>query len=145
MPSIVRYSPWSMLRNIQEDMNQLFNKNLHDQGISQWSPHVDITEESDKYRLIADIPGVKPQAIKLNIEGDRLTIQGERKTESKKENEGYSRIERYSGTFYRQFTLPDNVNVENIQAKNKHGVLEITLPKKESSRPKSLEVRVEEE
>lgn len=145
MPSIVRYNPWSMLRGIQDDMNTLFNQNLSEKGMTQWSPHVDVEEEKDKYRIIADLPGVKPNEIKVHVDNNLMTIEGERKSESKKEKEGYSRIERFSGSFYRQFSLPENVDTKNIQAKTKNGVLEVTIPKKEASTTKTIDIKVNEE
>lgn len=143
MPAIVRYNPWSMLRDIQEEMNNVFNKNIDGKG-TQWTPHVDITEESDKYRVLADLPGVKLEDIKLTVDDNVMTIKGERKAENKKENENYSRIERFSGSFYRQFSLPENADIKNIQAKCKQGVLDVVIPKKEPTTPKSLEIKIAE-
>jgi HSP20 family protein len=145
MPAIIRYNPWSMLRGIQEDVNHLFNHNLGEKGASQWTPQVDITEEKDRYRVIADIPGVNPKDIKLSVENDMITIQGERQSESKKEKEGYSRIERFTGNFYRQFSLPETADAQKIQAKTKHGVLEVIIPKKEvGSINKAINIQIEE-
>lgn len=148
MATILRYKPWSMLRGIHDEVNQLFNQNLSESCVDKvckWSPDVDIIEESDKFRLMADLPGVDPEAIKLNVEHDVLTIQGERKSLAKREKDGCFRVERSFGSFSRQFTLPDNVDATQIQAKTKHGVLEVTIPKLASSVPKSVEIKVEKE
>ncbi len=145
MTAILRYNPWSVAREIRDEVSQFFDRNLYEKGACQWSPHVDIAEEADKYRVIADLPGIMPSDIKLTVEENVMTIQGERKSECKKEKDGYSRMERFTGNFKRQFTLPENIDLKSINAKSKHGVLEITLPKKEPASPKSMEVKILEE
>lgn len=147
--AIVRYNPWTLLKDIQGEMNELFDKGLvqgtdsSEIATAQWSPHVDIREETDKFIIIADLPGIEPKDIHVAMENNILTIRGERKLERKVKEENYSRMERFSGTFYRRFTLPDQADGENIRAKGKNGVLEITIPKKERNIPKKIEVRVE--
>jgi len=76
------------------------------------------------------------------MEDNLLTVRGERKLEHSSKEEGYLRTERFSGTFFRQFTLPDNVNSEEIKAVNKNGVLEILIPKVEQKTPKKIEVKI---
>lgn len=144
MPTIVRCNPWSMMRNLQGEVHTLFEGNLCKKDCSQWTPHVDVTEDSEQYRVIADLPGIKPPEIKVSIEDNVMTIQGARQSETRKEKEGYARFERVSGKFYRQFTLPENVDPKKIQAKSKHGVLEVSLPKIEPSPPKTIEIAVED-
>ncbi len=153
MTSIVRYAPWSYLRDLEGEVNQLLDRNLNRQGIAsntetslagEWSPQVDIKEEADKYLITADLPGVDPKEIQVSMENNVLSIKGERKLERKVKEDNYTRTERFSGTFYRRFTLPDEANGERIQAKGKHGVLEISIPKKEPHIPKRIDVRVEE-
>ena len=70
-----------------------------------------------------------------------LTIKGERESEKKEEREGYKRIERQRGTFYRRFSLPDTANADKIGAKSKNGVLEIIIPKQEKAQPRKIEVK----
>jgi HSP20 family protein len=94
--------------------------------------------------LHADLPGVKPEEIEVNMEAGVLTIKGEKKTEAKTEKEGYKRVERTYGSFYRRFSLPDSANPEAISAKTKHGVLEIIIPKREAVQPKRINVAAEE-
>lgn len=147
--AIVRYNPWALLRDIQGEVNELFDKGLVQNGDSseiataQWSPHVDIKEEADKFIIVADLPGVEPKDIQVSMENNVLAIKGERKLERKVKEETYSRMERFSGTFYRRFTLPEDAAGEKIQAKSKDGVLEVTIPKKERHVPKKIEVQVE--
>ncbi len=72
-----------------------------------------------------------------------LTIKGEKKTEAETEKEGYKRVERTYGSFYRRFSLPDSANPDAISALSKHGVLELTIPKRESVQPKKINVSSE--
>ena len=138
MPALIKYNPWSLLRDIQDDVNQIFERNT-----GQWSPRVDVTEFKDKYCVIADLPGVDPKDIKVSLEGNTLSIQGERKTEERKEDHGYTRLERFAGSFHRQFTLPNNINPSKIEANSKHGVLELTIPKKEPNQPQKIDIKIE--
>lgn len=96
-----------------------------------WSPKVDIKEEKDEFVVYADIPGVDPKNIDIDIEGNTLTVKGERQTqkEEKDKANNYYRVERTYGKFYRQFTLPENIDGDKITAQSKHGVLAIHLPK----------------
>ena len=93
------------------------------------------------------MPTSLPAAVPLaNIcrEIDLLTVKGKKESEAKTEKEGYKRVERTFGSFYRRFSLPDSANDEAINAKCKHGVLEIIIPKREAVKPKRISVAAEE-
>jgi HSP20 family protein len=107
---------------------------------SDWAPSVDIKETDSAFEIKADIPGVDPDAIEVHMENGVLTIKGERESEKKEDKEGYKRIEREWGSFYRRFSLPDSADAEKISAKSKHGVLEITIPKQEKVQPRKIAV-----
>ncbi|KTD19150.1 heat shock protein, Hsp20 family [Legionella lansingensis] len=109
-----------------------------------WAPAVDIKEEKDHFLVLADIPGVKKEDMHVSLENNILTIQGERHFEKKETKGNYSRIERSEGQFYRRFSLPETADESKIRAKCKHGVLEITIPKKKVGLEKRIEVKVEE-
>ncbi len=145
--SMIRYRPVSLLNELQKEMDGLFGRQLSTSGddashaaICDWSPAVDIKEEANQFILTADIPGVDPKDIEVCMDGNSIVIKGNKASESKQEEKGYSRIERFSGSFYRQFTLPDTANGNNIQAASKHGVLEITIPKVEKSQARRIEI-----
>lgn len=99
-----------------------------------FTPKVDVTEDNDNLYVHAEIPGVNKEDVKVNINGDVLTVSGEKKTETKDENKNYYRIERTSGSFSRSFTLPSEIVVDKISAEYKDGVLNITLPKTEQAK-----------
>jgi HSP20 family protein len=101
---------------------------------------VDIKEAPDKFVLQADLPGVKPEEIDISMEDGVLTVKGEKKTEAITDQEGYKRVERTYGSFYRRFSLPDTANPDGISAKSNHGVLEIVIPKREAVQPKKINV-----
>lgn len=143
--TLVRYEPWSMLNQLRQEMDRMFEPTTqHVEGsaidTSDWVPAVDIKETDTTFEIHADIPGVEPKDIEVHMENGILTIKGQRKSESKDEREGYKRIERQWGSFYRRFSLPDSADAEKINAKCKNGVLEIVIPKQEKIAPRKINV-----
>ena len=148
--SITRYNPWGLQSNLQDELKQVFDKFFAetdgDQSnvvTSQWTPRVDIREQSDRFVILADIPGVEPKDIEIHMDKGILSIKGERKTEKREETERYSRIERQHGVFYRRFALPDSANPDGISAQGKNGVLEISIPKRPETTPRRIAVNGE--
>jgi HSP20 family protein len=140
------YQPWSLLNQLQKELERAQEVGATEGTIAtaEWSPAVDIKEENDKFVLQADIPGVKPEDIDISMENGVLTIKGEKKTDARTKHEGYKRIERTYGSFYRRFSLPDTANSEAISAKSKYGVLEIVIPKREAVKPKKISIESHE-
>jgi len=146
--NVVRYEPWGLLRRFQDDVNQLLadgrTGSAESDGsnivTSNWTPAVDIKEEEQRFVLQADIPGVDPKDIDVTMDNGVLTIKGERKHESEEEANGYKRVERSYGSFYRRFSLPDSADAEGITAKGKDGVLEVVIPKLEKVQPRKITV-----
>ncbi len=99
-----------------------------------WAPKVDIKEEEKEFVVFADIPGVDPNDIDIEMDGNTLTVKGERKSDKEEKSKNYYRLERTTGKFYRQFTLPESVDSAKISAKTKNGVLAIHLPKAEEGK-----------
>lgn len=140
--AIVRYEPWNLLERYGNDIGrQLFDDEEGSaSSIATWTPAVDIKEEGDRFVLHADVPGVDPKDIDVTMEDGVLTVRGERSSESKEEKDGYKRVERVSGSFYRRFVLPDTTDEENISASYEKGVLELVIPKKPATLPKRIKV-----
>ena len=112
-------------------------------GTSQeagWSPAVDIYENKDSLIIKAELPGIEQDKIDVSVQGDLLTIKGERKKESEVKEENYYRLERVSGSFQRSFTLPANVDATKISAAYKGGILELKVPKAEEAKPKQIKI-----
>ncbi|RME35016.1 MAG: Hsp20/alpha crystallin family protein [Gammaproteobacteria bacterium] len=150
--AVVRYDPWSLLGQVQQDLNRVFEGRLPEEAAgdntrvvtSSWVPAVDIREEPDRFVIRADLPGIDPKDIEITMEEGVLTIKGERSIEEETQEGQYHRIERARGTFYRRFSLPDTADPERIEAHGKNGVLEIVIPKLEKVQPRKIEVRAEE-
>ncbi len=143
--TLVRYEPWNLLSQFRRDLDRFYDPaNETDEtsniATSDWIPAVDIRETNDAFEIHADIPGVDPKDINVNMEDGVLTIKGERESSSEEEHEGYKRIERSRGSFYRRFSLPDTADADKITAKSNHGVLEITIPKQEKLQARKISV-----
>lgn len=143
--TLVKYEPWSMLNHLRHEMDKMFeNENGSNENsmvaTSDWTPAVDIKEEENRFLIVADIPGVDPKNIEVHMENGVLSIKGERESEKKVEREGYKRVERSHGTFYRRFSLPDTADAEKISAKSTNGVLEISIAKQEKLHPRKIKV-----
>jgi HSP20 family protein len=106
----------------------------------QWTPAVDILEKDGNLYLRAELPGINEKEIDLKLEGNVLTLKGERKMESGQQKESFHRIESFYGSFSRSFTLPETIDREKIKADYKDGVLTITLPQKPEIRPREIPV-----
>jgi HSP20 family protein len=137
--------PLREMLDLQRTINQLFNtgKTSNDEvALSAWTPAVDIFEGENDYVIKLELPEVSREDVKVNLHERTLTISGERKIENEDKRDGYHRIERSYGQFYRSFTLPPNVNPEAINAQFKDGMLRLTLPKREETKPKQIDVQI---
>ncbi|MFL5289988.1 MAG: Hsp20/alpha crystallin family protein [Myxococcales bacterium] len=142
---VARYDPLQL-------HHQLFHQHLHqpvDRGeeiraaTSAWSPLVDIFEDQEGITLKVELPEVAASDVAIQLEGNALTLRGERKLENADKREDYHRIERYYGSFSRSFTLPSTVELGTISAAARDGVLRIFLPKKSETKPRQIKVEVE--
>ena len=137
--SLVRYEPWGMLEQIRKDMDRMMGEE-NAATASDWVPAVDIREDKDSFTITADLPGVNARDIEVHAENGMLTIRGERDSQKKEEREGFKRIERSYGSFFRRFTLPDTADTDKISAKTDNGVLTVTIPKHEKLQPRKITV-----
>jgi HSP20 family protein len=140
-------SPWAVgngfNRNLQQVFDRFLNSDDADQSnvvTSQWAPRVDIREEDKRFVIVADIPGVDPAAIEINMDKGILAIRGERSSSFTEDNGKFTRVERMHGTFHRRFALPDSADADNISATGKNGVLEVVIPKKPESTPRRIAI-----
>jgi len=109
---------------------------------SHWNPAVDILEKGENIVLRAELPGMNEKQIDLKLEGDTLTLKGERKMESDDTKHNYHRVESFYGSFSRTFRLPDTADMEKISADYKDGILTVTIPKKPEVKPREIPVSV---
>jgi HSP20 family protein len=134
---------------LQDEIKQVFDRFFVENAdadassvvTSQWVPRVDIKEEQERFVIFADLPGVDPASIEVNMDKGLLSIRGERRAEERSEGERYSRTERAHGVFYRRFALPESANPDGISATGRNGVLEITIPKRPESTPRRINVQ----
>jgi len=137
--SLVRYEPWGMLEQIRKDMDRMMGEE-NAATASDWVPAVDIREDKECFTITADLPGVQGKDIEVHAENGMLTLRGERDVSKKEEREGYKRIERSYGSFFRRFTLPDTADTDKISARADNGVLTVTIPKHEKLQPRKITV-----
>jgi HSP20 family protein len=143
--SLVRYDPLFSVRQLQDDINRLFSgwSTNDSSGVTaDWVPSVDINEFDDKFQLFIDVPGVDPKDVEITLEAGVLTITGERfaQAEMADENVVSRRAERGTGRFYRRFILPETVDADKVKAMDRHGVLEIMIPKQAKAQPRRIKV-----
>ena len=136
-----------LLYNLERRMGRVFNEPLFFEpsevtAATAWTPVVDIVEEPEYLRITAEIPGVKPEDVKISVEGNVLTIAGTKEQVAEEKAEKVYRYERSFGTFERSFTLPATVDAEHIKASYDSGVLHLTLPKVEKAKPRLVKVEV---
>lgn len=148
--AMMRYDPLNTLRQLQTDLDRIFTAG--NQGLmgataenggdtaSNWLPAVDIAEDEKAYHVHVDLPGVDADNIDVAMDSGTLTIKGHREGESSAEGPNWKRVERVRGSFFRRFTLPENVDADNIQARCHNGVLEIAVPKREEQPGKRIKV-----
>ena len=152
MNMMVSNPQWTEQAQTRDPVRQLFDKlfegslfagrDSDDSSVvtSQWAPLVDIVEEPERFVLYADIPGVDPQDIEVQMDRGLLTIKGERRPETTGDKSRFSRIERLHGGFPRRFALPDSADPEGIQAHGYQGVLQVVIPKRPESKPRRIKV-----
>jgi HSP20 family protein len=132
--NLTRFEPWSLVDLLHRDLDRIatsrFGSTNGEQSVADWVPAVDIVEEKERFVLRADVPGVDPKDIDVSMDNGVLSISGERHNESESQEEGVKRIERFTGRFYRRFTLPDTADPEQISARSEKGILEVSIPKR---------------
>ena len=147
--AIIRNDPFRNFFNLQDQLFRTFDATYGNRRepaqeamTATWSPLVDVFEDQDAIILKAELPEVDAKDVDIQLDGNTLTLKGERKLENEENRDGYHRIERTYGVFSRSFTLPENVDAGNISAQSKDGVLRIQLPKKAETKPRQIKVNV---
>ena len=143
----LRNEPRNFMPRLQDDINRLFgnaNENDSSSATAAWIPLVDIHEFADRFELYVDLPGVDPNQVELTLDAGVLTLAGDRAEQqisNKRSDEVQSlRVERGHGRFHRRFVLPETVDADKVNANGKNGVLTITIPKQEKSKPRRIQI-----
>jgi HSP20 family protein len=147
--NLLKWDPFRELEDVSNRLNRIFgsspararagNEML---ALADWTPSVDISETDTAYLIKAEIPEVKKDDVKVSIQEGMLTIQGERKQEKEEKGKKFHRIERSYGSFVRSFRVPDDADESGVKAEFKDGMLNVTLPKSEKAKTKSINVAV---
>lgn len=111
--------------------------------VSEWTPVVDISEDANEYLIKAELPEVKREDVKVTVENGMLTLSGERRLEKQESGKKYHRVERAYGSFVRAFNLPEDTDADQVRADFKDGVLQVHLTKKETAKPRQIEVKID--
>jgi HSP20 family protein len=139
MSTAITIDPFQGLRFFDDAVSRLMSE---PRNRRPWSPAVDILETEDAVTLKADLPDVKIEDIDVRVEDGTMTLKGTRKFEKDDKVKGYHRIERSYGDFVRSFAVPPTVETDKVAAEYKDGVLTITLPKKETAKPRQVKVQI---
>ena len=145
--SLMRYEPFRELENLTSRLNRVLGMELRpmtmpEGAFADWAPAMDVEETENEYLVKADLPDVKKDDVKVELEDGVLTIEGERKGEKEETGKRFHKVERNYGRFVRHFTLPTEVDGPHVKAEFKDGVLNVRLPKAANVKPKAIEVNV---
>jgi HSP20 family protein len=147
--TITRWRPatFSPARSLRVDLDRMFDSLFTGSPVNGdlaplYAPAVDIEETSEEFVIKADLPGISQKDVKVSLEGDTLTIRGERKQENETRKNGMHRSERIHGAFQRTFRLGTPVRNDKVKAQYKDGVLEVHIPKAEEAKLREVEVEV---
>lgn len=122
-------NPFALMREFTREMDRTFGDvATGDMQSGAWAPTIEVTERDGSLVVTADLPGIKPEDVNVEINGDVLTIQGERHDEKKEEKDNCYRSERSYGQFYRAIPLPEGTKAEQVRADLNKGVLQINVP-----------------
>ncbi len=140
-------SPFGFMRRMMEDMDRMFEQlqtgggSIQQERARLWSPQVEVLERDGNLLVRADLPGLRQEDVRVELLGDTLILEGERRVEREEERGGMWRSERSYGTFRRAIPLPEEVDVENAEARFENGVLEVSLKLQRQRQSKRIEVK----
>jgi HSP20 family protein len=143
--ALVRWDSGREVDTLHSEMNRVFdaffgNRPGNGANARRWVPAMDLVEDKDNLVLRADLPGLTEDDVNIEVKDGVLTVSGERRTEERKEAEGYYRVERAFGSFSRSLTLPDGIDPEQVNAEFDNGVLEVRIPKPEERKPHRVSI-----
>jgi HSP20 family protein len=124
-------NPFSMMRRFHDDMDRTFARVFRGEaegGLGVWSPAIEVAEQNGQLKVRADLPGLKPEDVKVEVTDDAVIIQGERKNEHEETKGGVYRCERSYGHFHREIPVPEGAKSDQAKAQFKDGVLEVSIP-----------------
>jgi HSP20 family protein len=142
--TLVRLDPFRELTALQTEVNRLFSR-VGGGDVAErqsWTPSLDVIETEDGIKLKAELAGMDPADISVEVQDKVLTVSGERRFEEEVKEDKYYRIERRYGSFSRSIALPQTVDEDRIEAKYENGVLEVAVPKAEIAKPRKIALAI---
>lgn len=141
--NVFAMNPFALMKQFTEEMDRAFHRMPPAEGVKAWAPAIEVREKEGKLFVTAELAGLKPEDVKVYVDGDTLVVEGERKQEKEEKREGYFHSERSYGKFFRSFLLPEGAKADLTAAHFNNGVLEVTVPLAEV-KAKRQEVPVQE-
>jgi HSP20 family protein len=149
MLNMTRWTPWTELAGVHRDLDSLFSRVFGETGRSQsadsFAPAADVTRDGDTWKVSLAVPGISPDKVDIDIVGRTLRVRGERVFDEQPENVEPVISEIRYGRFEREFTLPEEIDSQHVQATYRHGMLELVLPLAEGAKPRRIEIKTEAE
>ncbi len=125
--TLTRWEPFAELGELRSRFDRMFEDMLEGRERS-WAPAIDVVRDNDNLVVRADVPGIKPEEVKIEVENDILTVSGEHEERKEEKDKNFLRRERRYGSFTRSMALPPGVEAKKIKAKTHDGVVEVTIP-----------------
>jgi HSP20 family protein len=127
---LLRWGPFTAMARMIEEMERTtgLRSSVENGGIPMWTPAIEVSQHNGDYQIRAELAGLKPEDVKVEVNGDALVLEGDRKFEHEETKDGVYRSERQYGHFYRSIPLPEGADVEHAHARFENGVLEVTVP-----------------
>src|SRR5436853_4894238 len=148
MNSVVRWNPIANFVSVQDEMNRAledaFGRRFRAEGANGalWQPPIDIEEQTDRYLIHVELPGMRLEDIKITLEDNILAVRGEKSRTEEQKNATFHKLERVYGTFERSFTLTHAVKSDKVEATYRDGVLEVSVPKAEEAKAREIPIKI---
>jgi len=143
MRNVTGWTPWTELAGLHRDLDSIFGRVFGETGFRQsdsFAPAADLRRDGDKWMLAMALPGISPDKVEIDVVGRTLRVRGERIATEKSKSEPIVSEIRY-GPFEREFTLPEDIDAQHVEATYRHGMLELVLPLSEGAKPRRIEVK----
>ena len=137
--AITRWEPFAELGELRSRFDRMFDQ-LADGSERAWTPAVDVERDNGNLVVRADVPGIKPEEVKIEIEDDILTVSGQHEERKEQKDKHFLRRERRYGSFSRSMALPPGVEAKKIKAKTHDGVVEVTIPLPKEAKKEKVEI-----
>jgi HSP20 family protein len=139
--ALTRRRPFEDFAALQSRLDRLLEDVVGEGKRGEWTPAIDLVRDEDKLVLRADMPGITPEDVKIEVRDDIITVSGQHEEKKEEKDENYVRRERRFGSFSRSIALPGGVDPDRIEATSKDGVVEITIPLPAEKKPKSVQIK----